>query len=142
MRGQNRSFMRENIETCPNCSMPNKGKHWSENLCYSALQQRIKELEDQITEQDKPMLAFLNKLIWDSKFQDKFKRDVKVINFMNGMLTHLIDSGDPLDDPIAESVSKEIGHRIIRILKEAGLWKYESQQAIDKQVAESLTKGS
>lgn len=113
----------QNRKPCVNCGqLIEQGEHWSESYCYSALQQRIKELEDQITEQDKPMLAFLNKLIWDSKFQDKFKQDVKVINFMNGKLTALIDSDNPLDERIAESVIKEIGDRIIRILKEAGLW--------------------
>lgn len=122
--------MQENVETCPNCTMPNKGKHWSENLCYSALQQRIKE-------QHEKMLQLVQHISYSQ--QSDVRHSCSVMNFQFGKLDLAVKTGNIEQ---AANAAKALTRAGITVLSYLGYWDVEvTQEKLDKEVAGGLTKG-
>lgn len=113
--------------------------HWSESYCFSYLQHRISELEQELQQRDKQLVELVQEIAFSQ--QSDLRHNFSVMNFQFGRTKLAVNIGNTEQAAISGKTLASAG---IEILKQLGFWDIEenNQKEFDKQIAKGLTKGS
>lgn len=109
---------------CPNCGLPiQQGEHWSENFCYTALQDRIAQLEQELQQQHAQTINLLAHIAHAQ--QSEIRHNFTVLNFQFGKANLAIRIGNTSE---AFNAGKTLASAGIEVLKYLGLWELDQKE--------------
>lgn len=109
---------RDSLSPCVNCGMMiQPHAHWSESYCFSYLQHRISELEQELQQQHDQTINLLAHIA-DAQ-QSELRYSCSVMNFQFGKTKLAISTGNRDE---AFNAGKTLASAGIKILKYLGKW--------------------
>ncbi len=114
----------DNRKPCVNCGqLIEAGAHWSENFCYTALQNKIAQLEQEQHDQREKTINLLAHIAHAQ--QSEIRHKITVLNFQFGKANLAIRIGNTSE---AFNAGKTLASAGIEVLKYLGLWELDQKE--------------